>query len=348
MDSYKEDNITETILHNNLTNPQLLHYIVFIVHGYVMYPILFLGMCGNVLSLVVFLRCRKGHDANVQYLSRLAVSDTCCIIVIGIQGLERGLQVLEDGWEVNIMMYSSATCKLYHYLMFVFSNISAWTLAAFSVERAFVVLFPFKRASLTPRKRRVILNVILFLSAALTIYKPILVDIKVFSGTPVCYYLGQTQALVLHMVDASINIYFPTLAMFIANAFIVYGLVHARKFQATATATAQKDNQDRKTSVNLITLSTLYISLMLPREVFWTYFEIIKYRNFANTYVLFILQLASFFDSISALNYSINFLIYGFSLPFYRQALRQIICCCCRSSSADGKKKSADHNESEK
>jgi hypothetical protein len=58
----------------------------------------YVGMLGNILSFVIFIRTRKRADACVQYLSCLALSDTGVVITRGWTGwMNYGLKHITNG-----------------------------------------------------------------------------------------------------------------------------------------------------------------------------------------------------------------------------------------------------------
>jgi hypothetical protein len=307
-----------------------LERVSLVIQGYIIPSLLLLGIFGNTISVVVFVRTRKRADAPVQYLSCLAVSDTGVILTLGfVHWLDAGLSYVTNGaYSFSISKYSTEICRFRGFTLHTSEVISAWIIVAFSMERAFVVLYPLKRLDISAKKRSRVIVVICFISSCLSIHKLILSKVYyTASGLPVCFY--PNNALLLWQYDTAFHNYFPCFLIVVANSLILVGLSRGRRsFAGNKPAKSQQDN---RIVHSLLIISTLYLVFMLPASLFFTYMLYLdNIPNLDPNYVEFIYSLMSFLDEFSMLNYCLNFVIYGCSMPFYRREVWELFTFFCR------------------
>jgi hypothetical protein len=303
-------------------NDGLLNDIALFMQGYVMIIIMAVGVFGNGLSIVVFYRSRRRNDATIHYLSTLAVSDTCCIVFVGVVlWISTGLNTVTNGKaSITLTTYSTLSCKIINYLFVTLQSISAWIIVIFSLERAVVVWFPLKRASITGTKRKGFLALVCLSVSLLCLYAAILSDLQESHGFIHCFFDANLW-LVLFITEIFLYYFVPGSIIFTANIFIVVGITVSRKFLAKSMEGGGKESQDRKSLVNLLIVSAMYLVFMTPSTVTWTCY------SFANElitpgYAVILVQLGTLFQQWSMLNYCFNFIIYSISLPFYRAELK--------------------------
>jgi hypothetical protein len=309
-----------------------LHRISVFVGGffYIIPVFLLLGICGNSLSLVIFVRARKRAEAPIQYLSLLAVSDTGVILSLGVvQWLVFGLSYVTNGaHSYNVSTMSIFACKFLGAAIQASGLTSAWVIATFSVERAFIVWFPLKRVIITKTKRKITIFTLIVLSILFSIHRSFQYNIYIVASRKGCYYTS--HGFVWFQYDTAMHNYIPCCCITIANALILIGVRHATASTTGKVQEEKKSTQDRRILISLLLVSTLYVVFMMPASVTYTYFlylqEMTKYDE---TYLAFIDHVVTFFDQFSMLNYCFNFLIYGFTLPFFRDDLRKM-CMVCR------------------
>jgi hypothetical protein len=306
------------------TKLKLLQNISLLIEAYVIPVFMILGIFGNVLSFVVFIRSRKRADASVQYFSTLALSDTGFILFLGVTDwINYGLGYITNGaFAFNIWNYSHATCKFIGFAKHVVEIVSAWAIATFTIERAFVVLFPLKRANITPTKRSTVIGLIWFMSVALSVHRLILNHVYLEAGIPICFYnTSSFLQLVIWQLDTTIHNYIPVCLICISNVTILVGLQRAKKTFDSKTAVSRKQTQDNRIVVSLLLVSTLYIVFMMPASVMTTYLFVSASQNAPPEYVQVMYYVTTLFDEYSLMNYCFNFIIYGCTLPFYRDVV---------------------------
>jgi hypothetical protein len=307
----------------------LLETVLSYVHGYVMIAAHVTGICGNVFSVVIFWRCRKRNDATIHYLSALAVSDTFCIIFVGITTwLHNGIgSITGYGQQFDIMIYSEALCKSIRYTGSVAILLSGWLIVAFSIERVVIVWFPLSRARITKSKRILVILILFVVASTGNIQFAVFSTIFNQFGSVNCFIPMQPllqRQLIIH-VNNVLYIYLPTITIFGANIAILIGIARSLRQMAGSSTMSQTDRQETKVALSLFFVSTVYVVLLVPGSAVWAYRETVTDLIYGRmlTYV------AKFGDQLHMLNYCINFIIYGCSLPFYQRESRIIFGVLC-------------------
>jgi hypothetical protein len=314
---------------NNKENIILLKYIFNIFAGYIMIVILSVGLLGNLISLSIFLRIKRKNDATTFYLSWLAVSDSACIVFVGfVMWMANGLKGITDGnLSLNLYYSSRASCKGLMYAYVTMQAISAWIIMVFNVETAIVVWYPLARLKITQNIRRLVFGIVIGLCCIVCIYSGVMSDLFPMDDNFakfICYY-PQTGAVVatLLITENMLYYFFPCGLITVANTIIVSGIVKSKRLKENV-GLSKKDFQERKSLVNLFAISLLYIVFMTPNSILTVYF----FLNSNHSQAEFIYILSSFAQQFSNLNYCVNFIVYGFSLPFYRREVGLIFHRC--------------------
>jgi hypothetical protein len=310
----------------------LLQNISLSIEAYVIPVFLLLGIFGNTLSFVIFIRVRKRADAVVQYFTTLAVSDTGVILFLGVSDwINYGLGYITNGrFAFNIWVHSDASCKIMGFTKHVWETVSAWAIALFALERAFIVWFPLKRANITARNRGAVIIAVWVMSIVLSIHRLVLNHVfeYVESSSSTCFY--NTSAfvrLILWQFDTTVHNYIPCLLIIVSNTMILIGIQRAKVSVDSKMAVQRKQTQDGHVVVSLLLVSTLYIILMMPPSAMVTYllFFLESNKNAKAGYVDLIYNILTFLDEFSLMNFCFNFIIYGCTLPFYRKEVYDIL-----------------------
>jgi hypothetical protein len=323
---------TSTQLADFTDDDDLASYKKFLIflEGYIIPAILAIGILGNTLSFIVFIRTRRRANAPVQYLSLLAVSDTGVILILGLSHwLSYGLPYLTNGVaSLNLFTLSSFSCKFLGFALHVSECTSAWVIATFSVERAFVVWYPLKRASITTKRRAIIIAVECSLAIVFSIHRLWLMQTHVIEGIDACFYVA--DIFWLWQYDTLMHNYLPCLMIIIANTLILTGIRRAKTSLANKTPST-KTIQEGKVLISLFVVSTLYVVFMIPASSSFAYFNfIVEWREYDASYIDLMNVIVTFFDQFSMFNFCFNFVIYGCTLPFYREEIKKMFTFHCR------------------
>lgn len=120
--------------------------------------IVFVGIIGNILSVLVFFRTKLKKLSSSYYLAALGISDTAFLILVFMNWLNFA--------DLNLIN-RDFICQLYSFLQGVCSFLSVWYVVAFTVERFIAVLYPLKRQSMCTVRRAVIVLSCLTLSGCI-------------------------------------------------------------------------------------------------------------------------------------------------------------------------------------
>ena len=142
--------------------------------GTILAVIIFLGIFGNILALVVLLlgkRCRKLFCSS--YLITLAISDTVTLV---LPALELCLYLLTTTILRNLNQFM---CKLLTFVLYYGPHVSSWTVVGVSVARAVSIWLPLR--SQTWRNKTAIPYLVIILGIFFIVDLPFLIDAEIIS-----------------------------------------------------------------------------------------------------------------------------------------------------------------------
>jgi hypothetical protein len=310
--------------------------------GYLIIFFIALGVFGNIVSIVIFIRQRKRDSASALYLGCLAVSDLGNLVT-GVEFWKQtSLYYMSFGRIITVRGYDDIGCKITTYVWFNCQFISAWIIIAFSVERVIAVLVPLKAASiLTNWRRKCFLWCLLVFSLIVWSYTTI--DFVITGPYPpfghpdraVCFY-EMSEKPRWFFITFAVHVFsmlqvMPSIIIAVLNIIIIAG-IKSKDNKVAGAKDPTRAKKEMRCVVNLLSVSTAYIVLMFPFVTLWCYqiYEVL-FREWAGrspAYIDFILELSEYAIGITSINYSINFIIYTVSLDFYREDLKNIFKCC--------------------
>jgi hypothetical protein len=309
------------------------------IHRYILGAVIIFGIGGNILSVVIFWRCRRKDQITVTYLAPLAVADLGSLIwgayswvVSGIFGMTLGNFFIEPPLSIGAQL----VCKIFKYQYQVCTCISAYLIVMFSLERCLGVWLPMKIHIIATKGRRKCL-IVLMMMAMLLLNIPILVyhGVHYWAGTDnlSCFYdvpdLTNTERYLLIQYSENILPFMlPCLLILVLNILIITGVWAARK---EAALKAHFSKNDTNSLISLLFISLLYLITTLPFVTAWgicDYFNYIAggggFVGWSSEEVQLLLMLALFTSSFSMINFCINFLIYASSLKIFRDELKRM------------------------
>ncbi|KAL6436554.1 hypothetical protein ACFW04_004788 [Cataglyphis niger] len=324
-----------------------LYFLLDFCHLYYIPSIILLGLVGNLLSCVVFLKTHLKLRSSSYYLAALATADFGFLMSLLLVWLNStvGWRVFNnDGW-CETLVYISAVC----------SSLSVWLIVAFTVERFIAVQYPLHRPHMcTVARAKTIILVLTFFALASHSYCFVTAGvIRNQDGDEMCdlriEYLEIMR--IISIIDSIASLIVPLVLIIVMNIMIMRNLLEfGRRFNQEQPGTANCVNRE-KADINLnripvnvmsssrnlgstrfnqesitkmlVLISTVFILLNLPSYVIrlCVFFFTLARKNTPET--LWCLQ--QFFMLLYYTNFSINFLLYAMCGITFRRCLEQIL-----------------------
>ncbi|TRZ17314.1 hypothetical protein HGM15179_009810 [Zosterops borbonicus] len=297
------------------------------------------GIAGNAMVVLVVLRTRHMVTPTNCYLVSLAVADLIVLLAAGLPNISD----VVASW-----VYGYAGCLCITYLQYLGINISAWSIAAFTVERYIAICHAIKAQLLctVSRARRIIASLWLFTSLYCLMWF-FLVD-----TTQVTFSDG-AQVVCGYRVSRSLYmpIYFLDFAVFyvipLGLATVLYGLIARILLVSAVPGTPQRPlpgSQPRAGSLGLSCRGSgaalgsrkqvtkmLAVVVALFAVLWLPYRTLVVVNSFVdppylNTWFLLFCRLCIY------LNSAINPIIYNLMSQKFRAAFRKLYKCQERSA----------------
>ncbi|XP_064623706.1 growth hormone secretagogue receptor type 1-like [Lineus longissimus] len=306
--------------------------------GYLTILTILLGVVGNIISLIIFIRQRKKDSASAIYLGCLAVTDLGNLISGIIFWAHQSLYYMSFGAYNIPYAYTDLGCKILCYAWYNFMFLSGWIIIAFSVERMIAVVFPLNVSTVvTSRRRKLVLVGLLF--ASLAIWGDVGQLFEVYGPYPPghqerynCFFnpvaLPEWHLLFFLIRLFSLTQFLPIVILTILNTIIIIGI--RRNNGVIEIKDPKRAKREMRCTLNLISVSTAYTVLMTPYLITWALYmaeDLTGWKGRSLAYVDFLSEVAVYTISIGSINYALNFVIYTISLDFYRAELLQVLNC---------------------
>jgi hypothetical protein len=298
--------------------------------------IMFSGIFGNVLSVVVFWRLRHRDKVTATYLAPIAVYDLT-VLCIGLSGwLDQATYAFSNGAFFVPESYTDGHCKFRQFLFFSCGMMSGWTLIVFCTERCVAIRSPLKVTTIfTPSRRRnalILVIIFSFIFGTFPIPTFITAPSEGLSGGMICRPAPSTTWELALMITTGVGFYtaFPVILLIVLNVLLLKGLKKSQKSLDDSRHGNTQKKTDAKILRNLLLVSSIYIVTMLPVAVLATVAEVGEMTGWPQTpktYVQFIRELQDFATTFHYANYSANYIVYVLSLDFYRSECRRLFCC---------------------
>ncbi|NXR63938.1 TRFR protein, partial [Rhadina sibilatrix] len=296
------------------------------------------GIAGNAMVVLVVLRTKHMVTPTNCYLVSLAVADLIVLLAAGLPNISE----VVASW-----VYGYAGCLCITYLQYLGINISAWSIAAFTVERYIAICHAIKAQLLctVSRARRIIASLWLFTSLYCLMWF-FLVD-----TTQVTFSDG-TQVICGYRVSRSLYmpIYFLDFAVFyvipLGLATVLYGLIARILFLSPVPGTPQHSfpgsvhqgsslrlscrgssgslGSRKQVTKMLAVVVALFAVLWLPYRMLVVVNSFVD-PPYLNTWFLLFCRLCIY------LNSAINPIIYNLMSQKFRAAFRKLYKCQERS-----------------
>ena len=287
---------------------------------------LFMGLLGNILSVILMTRGTFRHMSSGVYLLFLSISDlSICALSIA------------DWLPKATMNYyisnHEAVCKGTQYVGKLLEHTSSWMIVAVTVERAIVVTMPHRAKVISTRKKAwIVSGLIVLVLGSINIYQPLIIGI-VEDGR--CFFVewinDELFGIVFALIDLFIYSFIPSIVLTACNIMLVVKLKESLKFRSTAVGGGSSNNDPKRIIAMVISISIVFIVLTLPHSCF-----IIS--DFVPPEILYVPTTRELWYSIVSLgitlNHSVNFFLYFLTGPKFRHEFWKLFTCCRDSSEA--------------
>ncbi|CAH1789963.1 unnamed protein product [Owenia fusiformis] len=309
--------------------------------------VLLVGLIGNLLSILV-LRCTSmKRAASSVYLTALAVSDLTLLLIS-----------LSNDWvaymfDFDIQTVHTWSCKIHTFLVYMFTDISAWMLVCVSLERVTMVYWPIRvKTIFSPC--RIMVSIITMVALLCVVNIQWLFTLVVRETIPgemmslvheslqiedaqteeeiVCIYKEGTENFRSYYwpwIDACIASFIPFTILIICNALIVAKLSKSKKFRKESTneRRGKNNNATRSITIMLIVTSFMFLILTAPFVIYLIIWQKDTKNGYASMTELIHSELmTSIFDMFIYCNSAINFILYCLSGKMFREALAELFC----------------------
>ena len=280
---------------------------------------LFMGLLGNILSVILMMRGTFRQMSSAVYLLLLALSDlTVCTVDIATW-----LPKVTINYTIT---NHEAVCKGFHYIATLFKQTSSWMIVAVTVERAIVVTMP-HRAKVVSKRRKawIVSSIVVLVLGLINIYQPIIVG----PDAEGCFFIEglniELIGLMFPLIDLCMYSVIPSVILIVCNIVLVVKLTKRLKFHATVAGGNSSDNDTKRIIAMVISISIVFIVLTLPHSCF-----IIS--DFVPPEMLYEPTTKELWYAIVrlgvTLNHSINFFLYFPSGKKFRQEVWKLFNCC--------------------
>ncbi|XP_058706488.1 thyrotropin-releasing hormone receptor-like [Poecile atricapillus] len=291
------------------------------------------GIAGNAMVVLVVLRTKHMVTPTNCYLVSLAVADLIVLLAAGLPNISEVLA----SW-----VYGYAGCLCITYLQYLGINISAWSIAAFTVERYIAICHAIKAQLLctVSRARRIIASLWLFTSLYCLMWF-FLVDttqVTFSDGTQVTcgYRVSRSLYMPIYFLDFAVFYVIP-----LGLATVLYGLIARILFASPMPGTPQHSpgsghqgsslklscrggraalSSRKQVTKMLAVVVALFAVLWLPYRTLVVVNSFVD-PPYLNTWFLLFCRLCIY------LNSAINPIIYNLMSQKFRAAFRKLYKC---------------------
>ncbi|XP_033743409.1 growth hormone secretagogue receptor type 1-like [Pecten maximus] len=290
--------------------------------------LLFVGIVGNTLSVIIFIRMQAWRKPSLFFLVPLAFTDTTVLCV----GLSR--YWVREMFDYDLRLTSQAGCKINFFVLYISMQFSSWILVCFTFERFLKTNFPFRYIRVMTVKKEIVALVIIFLfltcvdghfffTNGLT-YRDGPLDCS--SLTSETFYFDEYVFVYIDLVFLSI---LPATLMVVMNICIVRVYRQSIKFlRSSSTGTNAASNRQRysiKVTKMLLLTNSYFVFATLP---ICLYYIVDSYTHTEDAILIARKDLAwSVVYIFQYSNYTMNFFLYIAANDKFRLHLFSILKC---------------------
>ena len=301
------------------------------INKYYLYIICAIGVPGNI-ACIATLTQMKPFLSYAVYMLLLAVSDMVSITI----------KMVYFQITANDVKMGDIFCQLILFLGTVAQQYSNWILVAMTVERFVAIWFPFKVKKICTKRNVALANIVMivvFICANwhfLLTFEEVADPLLVWDCRPkpnFAYFIN----VVWYWIDGTLYAFLPIILIVVLNGLIVYAVKRATNTRIDLTNNTKKARdkaaQQRQMTIMLLTISMVFIVLVLPNCIFFIVKEYWTWKNTLHGTAQYFLLYQIVFV-LSDLNHAVNFYLYCLSGKRFRHNFLKVICISKRRHSA--------------
>ena len=315
-----------------------MDYIVEWMDMYYMPTIITLGLCGNTVSLVVFMTTYLNRLSLSVYLGALAISDSGFLLSLSLAWWK---------YDNELVFHRPGLCQLVIFSTYVFSFLSAWFVVSFTVERYIAICLPFKRPEMctASRAKKVVcgLTVTAVLMYSCSLW---MTGVQVTPNEKHRYCMPLPGYYRIHMIltyaDGLTSLILPFLSIFIFNLKIAHNLalsarstgcrrhesvtsVRSGLVKTSSRSSNMSNMAQNKVTKLLVIVSSMFLILNLPSCVMRFRLFVITFTDPLHNRSRLERDIQKLCQFLFYLNFSINFFLYSFCGSKFREALFRLM-----------------------
>lgn len=306
-----------------------------IMHRYVIHFICLFGIVGNFFNLIIL--SRKSLTTHMERLEKsghlgliaLALSDFLFCVTMFPHALMDKAYFSSP----SIDFWLIYTCYS-HALINTFLLASCWLTVVMAVSRYIVICHPMKaRQSHGVSASCCVITLVFFVSAVFNIpkYWENIIHVtlcengnKEYMTYPNEQYKQSSIAVVYKWLYFSLGIVLPFIVLAYCNLFLIKELKKSSKMRKQCST--HKSSSTKVLTLTMVILVLMYIVFVTPAEIllFWQpYVE----QQFSNDVISSYGLAVAICNSMQAVNFAINFILYCVINVHFRRVIREMILC---------------------
>ena len=294
------------------------------INDYYLYLLCGIGIPGNIACIVTLVFMRPLMSSTI-YMLCLAIIDTVAII----------LKMVYFQLTAHDLQMGARGCQLIFLFGTVSQQLSNWILVAMTLERFIAIWFPFKVKTFCNKRNAIISIVFMLVFFVLANLQFVFTFDEVYD--PFVKYDCRPKEehakfvqYVWYWIDGVMYAFLPITLIIVFNGLIIHAVRKSGKEQRDLTNRAinmsEKLTQQRQLTVMLLTISLVFVLLILPNCIFFIVRTYWSWRETMQGIAQYYLVYQTVF-LLSDLNHAVNFYLYCLSGRKFRQKFTQIICC---------------------
>lgn len=220
-----------------------------------------LGLIGNVISFLVFSRKKFKKNSISTYCRALAIFDSLILFEL--------IQNVGQLFSFSIINQNEIICKLFFYILALFSSIPAWILVAFSIDKMLnmrpkrIVILRKKRFQFSVVSVIVVFNLLLYIGIPINLVRQNLYFYYDAYYCDISSLTFFTVFIIGYLIETAI---IPFLIMLISSIATIRLLVNSRKTLELRCSfyNRRRKRREAKFAISSLAFNIMFITLKTP------------------------------------------------------------------------------------